>query len=133
VRAPKILSGLLAVPLSLCLALTLLGAAPANAAPKPTREVSGKVINVTQQKLAYKGKVFGSREPTYRDKVTYLQRKTCKSCNWRRQETNRTDRNARFRYRVGAPRTGSWYYRVVVPESREYRKSFSPVYRTFRL
>jgi len=104
VRTRTILAGLVACLLT----LTLTGAPPAHAAPKPAREVGGKIVNVTQQK------------------------RTCKSCIWRVVKRERTDRNTRYRFRVGAPREGRWYYRVAVPETKKYRKSFSDVYYTFR-
>lgn len=127
-RTRTILAGLVACILT----LTLTGAPPANAAPKPAREVGGKIVNVTQQKLAFKGKVFGARERPYARRNVELQKRTCKSCIWRVVKRDRTDRNTRYRFRVGAPREGRWYYRVAVPETKKYRKSFSDVYYTFR-
>lgn len=115
------------------LALTLLGAAPATADPKPYRQVGGKIVNVTQHKLAFKGKVFGAQERAYAGRITWLQKKTCRSCNWRVVKRERTNSHTRYRYPVGAPRHGKWFYRVVVPETRVYRKSFSDVYYTYRV
>jgi hypothetical protein len=111
---------------------TLPGSSAHAGGPKPERRVSAKIVQVSDQGLEFKGKVFGSRERPYDNRVTRLQKKTCRDCNWQVVRTNRTDDRARYTYDVGAPRRGRWFFRAQVPETREYRTSYSRVWYTER-
>jgi len=115
-------------------AVLVAGALPgytAHAAPKPQRHVSAKIVE-QQQDLTFRGEVFGSRERPYDNRITRLQKKTCRSCDWQAVRSERTNDRARFRYGVGAPRRGKWFFRAVVPPTREYRRSYSRVWYTKR-
>ena len=113
------------------LAIGAMPGSPAHAAPKPQRHVSAKIVE-QQQDLIFRGEVFGSRERPYDNRITRLQKKTCRSCEWRVVRSERTNDQARFRYGVGAPRRGKWFFRAVVPPTREYRRSYSRVWYTKR-
>lgn len=115
-------------------AVLVVGALPggtAHAAPKPQRHVSAKIVE-RQQDLVFRGEVFGSRERPYDNRITRLQKKMCRSCDWQVVRSDRTNDRARFRYGVAAPRRGKWFFRAVVPPTREYLRSYSRVWYTQR-
>lgn len=60
-----------------------------------------------------------------------LVRKTCKQCAWTPSRQKPTDRTGRFRFRLGAPEHGSWYYRVQTPASPRFLETRSKTWRTF--
>jgi hypothetical protein len=72
----------------------------------------------------------GRARPGGRQSVQLL-RKTCRHCTWTPSREKRTSRTGRFRFRLGAPEHGSWYYRVQTPASRRFLETRSKTWRTF--
>ena len=75
--------------------------------------------------------VFSGRvTPRYAHRDVLLERRTCGACSWQRIRSTRTGDYGRFRFEVGAPSTGRWYWRATVPASTRYIRSYSAVYST---
>lgn len=113
-------------------ALALPAASVATASPavdaRRTR-IDARIVNITDTKLQLRAHVKGE----YANKPTHLLRKTCKRCEFRQVAKKRTDATGHVRYRVGAPNTGRWYYKVRTPGTKLFRASFSPTFYTYRL
>jgi hypothetical protein len=92
---------------------------------KPAREM---ITRLHHDPLQLRVRVLGG----YARAPTFLQKKTCGTCTWHRVDRKDTDRGGRVRYRLAAPRTGNWFYRVGTPERPNFRESYSRVARTFR-
>jgi hypothetical protein len=73
----------------------------------------------------------GNVNPGWGGKVIKMQRKTCKSCPWKVYDKQRTGDNGSWKFRVGAPRNGFWYFRAQVAGTSDYLKSRSGVFRTY--
>lgn len=76
------------------------------------------------------GRFHGRVRPHYAHKVIHLEKRWCGSCGWDRIRSKRTGDLGRFRFKVGAPNTGRWWWRVSVPGSRLYIRSISGVFTT---
>jgi hypothetical protein len=76
-------------------------------------------------------KLAGHVEPAWRHNQVRLVKRGCKSCNWHVVRRQRTSGTSHFRFSLGAPRSGSWYYRVQVPGTYRYASSVSATYRTY--
>lgn len=65
------------------------------------------------------GKIYtkGNVDPGWGKKKIIIQRKTSAKGKWRAYKKVRTARKGAFQARLTSPRTGSWYYRIVVPGS----------------
>lgn len=118
------------------LALMLVGAGPlllpapatgTGAEALPTRSVSSTVVKVDGN-LVLKGRV----RPAYVHRVVLVQKRSCKTCAWRRYRRLVTSDASRYRVRIGAPRTGAWFWRAKVPASGGYGVSYSGVWKTFQ-
>ena len=97
---------------------------------KPHREFNAKIVSKGPQKLIFRGKVKG--EPTYDDKIVKVQRKTSKNGTWRFYAKDRTDADAIFKVRVGAPNNGRWYFRAMTEATKSYAKSYSATWYTYK-
>jgi hypothetical protein len=69
--------------------------------------------------------VAGKVSPSWANKVVYLQKKKCKSCAWRAYAKQRTTSRSGWKFRVYAPRHGTWYWRLYVAPSSGFIKSWS--------
>ena len=76
-------------------------------------------------------KLAGQIEPAWRHRAVRLVKRGCRSCSWHVVRRQRTGGRSRFTFDVGAPRTGSWYFRVQVPGTTRFAPSISATYRTF--
>ena len=75
--------------------------------------------------------VFSGRvTPRYAHRKITLERRTCGSCSWQAVRSRLTGDYGRFRFDVGAPQTGRWFWRASVPASTRFMRSFSGVYTT---
>jgi hypothetical protein len=99
----------------------------AAAAAKAKRQIDAKIINVTRQQLQIRAHVH-----SYPMQWTFLQKKKCKSCTWHQVAKKKTTEHGRVFYKVGAPRTGRWYFRVGTPERKHFRTSYSDTFYTYR-
>ena len=71
--------------------------------------------------------------PGHAQRLVAVQKRACaRTCPWRTWRWVRTDAAGRARHRITAPRTGSDYWRWMVPPSDGYPRSWSGVWRTFR-
>lgn len=95
------------------------------AAKKPAREM---ITRLHHDPLQLRVRVLGG----YANAPTFLQKKTCGTCTWHIVDRRDTDGDGRVRYRLAAPRTGYWFYRVGTPERPHYRESYSRIAKTFR-
>jgi hypothetical protein len=76
------------------------------------------------------GRFHGRVRPRYGNKVIHLDKRRCAGCGWDRVRTKRTDGAGHWRFKVGAPDSGRWWWRVSVPGSRSYIRSYSAVFTT---
>jgi hypothetical protein len=118
---------------ALGLALTVFGGtstAQASTHPQVDKKPARTMITkLHQHPLQIRVRVMGG----YAHGATFLQRKDCAHCNWRKVGHKATDANGRVLYPLDAPSTGNWYYRVATPERPQYRESHSRVIKTYRI
>jgi len=107
--------------------------APAVAAREtlPPREITSKMVKVGAHKIVFKGKVKGS--PRYANKKVKIERRIGKKGVWKVYNQVRTTDLGNWKSRVGAPRTGKWYFRAVTPKTNNYRKSYSDIWYTYSI
>ncbi|MGH3472422.1 MAG: hypothetical protein ACRDPG_10320 [Nocardioidaceae bacterium] len=72
----------------------------------------------------------GRVTPAYGHKVIYLQRRHCAGCSWHTVRRKNTGSRGVWRFRVGAPVTGRWWWKVMTPPSTRYIRSYSGVFTT---
>lgn len=120
ILAATLASAALAVPAA------SLPSASAETAAKATRVVNAKIVNVTPQRLSLHVHVRH-----YASQPTFLQKKACKSCNWHKIDTKKTNNVGRVAYPVDAPRNGRWYYRAGTPERVNFLQSYSQTFYTY--
>jgi hypothetical protein len=101
--------------------------ASAQQVAKQERVITASIANVTRSKLQMRAKVA-----KYPRGATFLQRKTCKSCNWRNLTKKRTNAHGRVAYPVGAPATGRWYFRIGTPKNAHFARSYSQTFYTYQ-
>jgi hypothetical protein len=78
------------------------------------------------------GRFHGRVRPRYGNRVIFLEKRWCADCGWDRVRAKRTGDLGRWRFKVGAPSSGRWWWRVSVPGSRLYIRSHSGVFTTER-
>ena len=105
---------------------------PAQAGPGllrdlPRREMNDEVFRNAKGWLVFKGDV----DPGWNKKNVQIYKRPCKGCAWSLVKKTRTDGSGRWRTRIYAPRTGSWYWKGVVPRSGGYGRSVTQTWRTF--
>jgi hypothetical protein len=122
-RATLVRAALLSVLRSAGMAGTLAAAAAARGAE--TREVIVKPREPRPGVFVLAGRV----RPAYEKKPAILQRRNCGGCLWFAFERFRTDGDSRFRLPVPNLKPGQkkLCYRVKVPASNGYARSFSEV------
>lgn len=91
------------------------------------RRITEKIVKTPRGRLIFRGQVSRGK---YKNRVVIVQRKHCNSrgkrCGkWGYAGKVRTNKRAIYKKRVGAPRTGRWYYRAKVTRGNGYRTSFS--------
>ncbi len=67
----------------------------------------------------------GTARPLYARQRVAVLRKTCSTCAWRAYARPLTDANGRYRVRLYAPRSGSYYYLARTPASNGFALSDS--------
>lgn len=73
----------------------------------------------------------GNVNPGWGNKVIRLERKKCKGCAWTVYSKQRTTSTGGYRFAVGFPRSGTWFYRTSVPATTTHLKSTSGVFRAY--
>ena len=71
------------------------------------------------------------RVEDYSRREVSVQRKACEACHWRRFDVTRTGKRGWFGSRIGAPSSGSTFWRARVAASDGYARSFSATWETF--
>jgi hypothetical protein len=93
----------------------------------PRRAMNDEVFTNAKGWLIFKGDV----EPGWEGKNVQVYKRLCKSCEWQLVKKVRTDGTGRWRTRIYAPETGSWYWKGLVPKADGYGKSVTQTWRTF--
>jgi hypothetical protein len=92
------------------------------------RKLPAKIVQVTSSDLQLVGHVV----PRYRHKNVKLQKRDCRHCSWHTIRHQRTNSKSHYSFDVGAPRSGSWFFRVKTAKTRRFARSYSATFRTFR-
>lgn len=87
------------------------------------RPITGRIEDGT-------GRFHGRVTPTYAHRTIYLDKRSCGTCSWKRERTDLTRIHGRYSFRVGAPRTGRWFWRVSTPATTAFIRSYSGVFTT---
>ena len=66
----------------------------------------------------------------YADRKVVLQRRSCKGCAWKPVKVLKTNDRGVYISRIGAPRTGRWYWRVRIKASNGYAATTGAVWGT---
>jgi hypothetical protein len=117
-----------AASLALTVPVVALSSASADAAAKPHRQITAKIVKLGPQSLQIRARV-----PNYPMRHTFLDKKNCIKCRWHIVARKNTTRYGRVFSPVGAPASGRWYFRVGTPETPGFATSFSPTFYTYRL
>ena len=110
-----------------CALVALLGPAAAQGSDLPRRAMNDQVFRNAKGWLVFKGDV----EPGWENRNVQVYKRLCKGCEWDLVKKVRTDDAGRWRTRVYAPRTGSWYWKGVVPAAGGYGTSVTQIWRTY--
>jgi hypothetical protein len=76
------------------------------------------------------GRFHGRVSPRYGNRVVWLDKRSCASCGWRHVRSDRAGRRGGFSFNVNAPRKGRYFWRVSVPATRLFTRSYSGVFTT---
>jgi len=93
----------------------------------PRREMNDEVFRNAKGWLIFKGDV----EPGWNNRNVQVYKRLCKGCEWKLAKVATTNGEGRWRTRIYAPPTGSWYWKGVVPKAGDYGKSVTQIWRTF--
>jgi len=110
-----------------CVLVALSGPVAAHAADLPRRDMNDQVLRNAKGWLVFKGDV----EPGWENRNVQVYKRLCKGCEWMLVKKVRTDDQGRWKTRIYAPRTGSWYWKGLVPRADGYGKSVTQTWRTF--
>jgi hypothetical protein len=92
------------------------------------RKLPAKIVQVSPTDLQLVGHVV----PKYAHKNVKLQKRDCTGCSWHTIRHQRTNSRSHFSFDIGAPRSGSWYFRVKTAASTRFATSYSATFRTFQ-
>jgi hypothetical protein len=87
------------------------------------RPISGRIENGS-------GRFHGQVSPRYAHRTVYLAKRSCGTCHWHRVRTGHTGSLSRYRFKVAAPHTGRWFWRVSTPGTTRFIRSYSGVFTT---
>jgi hypothetical protein len=110
-----------------CVLVALSGPVAAHASDLPRREMNDQVLRNAKGWLIFKGDV----EPGWENRNVQVYKRLCKGCEWTLVKKVRTDDEGRWKTRIYAPRTGSWYWKGLVPRVGGYGRSVTQTWRTF--
>jgi hypothetical protein len=110
-----------------CALVALSGPATVDAAELPRRDMNDLVLRNAKGWLIFKGDV----EPGWENRNVQVYKRLCKGCEWKLVKKVETDDQGRWKTRIYAPQTGSWYWKGLVPRSGGYGKSVTQTWRTF--
>ncbi len=79
------------------------------------------------------GRLHGRVGPGYAHRWVHLEKRNCASCGWKHVRTARAGDHGRYRFTVGAPRTGHWYWRLTTSATKKFVRSSSGVFTTRRV
>jgi hypothetical protein len=110
-----------------CVLVALSGPVAAYASDLPRRDMNDQVLRNAKGWLIFKGDV----EPGWENRNVQVYKRLCKGCEWTLVKKVRTDDQGHWKTRIYAPRTGSWYWKGLVPRADGYGKSVTQTWRTF--
>ena len=110
-----------------CALVALSGPVAAHASDLPRRDMNDQVLRNAKGWLIFKGDV----EPGWENRNVQVYKRLCKGCEWKLVKKVETDDQGRWKTRIYAPRTGSWYWKGLVPRADGYGKSVTQTWRTF--
>jgi hypothetical protein len=76
------------------------------------------------------GHFHGRVSPGYGHRLVSLDKRSCASCGWRHVRSDRAGSKGGFSFDVNAPRKGRYFWRVSVPATRLFTRSYSGVFTT---
>jgi hypothetical protein len=76
------------------------------------------------------GRFHGRVSPGYGNRVVSLDKRSCATCGWRHVRSDRAGSKGGFSFDVNAPRKGMYFWRVSVPATRLFTRSYSGVFTT---
>lgn len=76
------------------------------------------------------GSFHGRVTPHYAHRTISLGKRKCGTCSWTQVRSHRTGDRGKFRFTVGAPRHGRWFWRVSTPATKKFIRSYSGVFTT---
>lgn len=79
-----------------------------------------------------KGIFHGRVKPGYGHEPITLEKRDCADCGWHSVRTKQTGDRGTFRFEIGAPSSGRWWWRATTPATTRYIKSYSSVFTTER-
>jgi hypothetical protein len=110
-----------------CVLVALSGPVAAHASDLPRREMNDQVFRNAKGWLIFKGDV----EPGWENRNVQVYKRLCKGCEWKLIKKVETDDQGRWKTRIYAPQTGSWYWKALVPRADGYGTSVTQTWRTF--
>ena len=110
-----------------CALVALSGPVAAHASDLPRRDMNDQVLRNAKGWLIFKGDV----EPGWENRNVQVYKRLCKGCEWKLVKKVETDDQGRWKTRIYAPRTGSWYWKGLVPRAGGYGRSVTQTWRTF--
>src|SRR4051812_22430496 len=122
VRLPTVVAAAVLCALAIVVAPTLPVASAQVSSDLPQRAMHDDVFRNDKGWLVFKGNV----DPGWNNKSVQVFKRTCTTCTWALVKKVRTDGSGRWRTRIYAPRTGSWYWRGVVPPPRGGGEAVTP-------
>ena len=110
-----------------CALVALSGPVAAHASDLPRREMNDQVLRNAKGWLIFKGDV----EPGWENRNVQVYKRLCKGCEWKLVKKVETDEQGHWKTRIYAPKTGSWYWKGLVPRAGGYGTSVTQTWRTF--
>ena len=110
-----------------CALVALSGPVAADASDLPRRDMNDQVLRNAKGWLIFKGDV----EPGWENRNVQVYKRLCKGCEWKLVKKVETDDRGHWKTRIYAPKTGSWYWKGLVPRAGGYGTSVTQTWRTF--
>ena len=110
-----------------CALVALSGPVAADASDLPRRDMNDQVLRNAKGWLIFKGDV----EPGWENRNVQVYKRLCKGCEWKLVKKVETDDQGHWKTRIYAPKTGSWYWKGLVPRAGGYGTSVTQTWRTF--
>lgn len=103
-----------------------------NSSLEPSRnQTSARVYrSITGRIEDGSGRFHGRVTPRYGKRWVRLEKRSCGTCGWHRVRTARAGPRGGYSFKVGAPRSGKWYFRVSTAATTRFIRSYSGVFTT---